>query len=217
MGPDAWRTRWRIGAGSFWSAAGVPVAALLRHGRGSSQRHAHVQESGGARHGDGPDTDRERRPDTEQSSAALTAGVRHRERGGPTQRAVGPDTGPDKRESARPRHRECRGPTQERRARTPINTRKAVRKKQRLQRFSPCISAHTVWGLCWYNRFSADCVTCFGVCLDPLVARLRESSSGHFAARAPWTPPRPLDGPASLITRIRGTAIGQTARPAARP
>ena len=33
---------------------------------------------------------------------------------------------------------------------TAINT-SAIREKQSLQLFTPCISAHTVWGLCWYN------------------------------------------------------------------
>ena len=27
----------------------------------------------------------------------------------------------------------------------------AIRQKKSLHLFSPCISAHTVWGLCWYN------------------------------------------------------------------
>ena len=34
----------------------------------------------------------------------------------------------------------------------------AIRKKQSLQLLSPCISADTVWGLCWYNTYICICI-----------------------------------------------------------
>ena len=129
-----------------------------------TDRERTQRAQGGARHRERWAPTRAPGPNTE------SAGTRHRKRRRvrePTQRAPGPNTecrtesaGPRYRErwvptcieSARDRHGERRAPTH--RAHDSHEheiTQYAIRKKQSLQLFSPCISAHTVWGLCWYN------------------------------------------------------------------
>ena len=48
-------------------------------------------------------------------------------------------------------------------ARLPVTRDSAmcIRKKQNLQLFSPCISDHTVWGLCWYNVVLRHVMLCY--------------------------------------------------------